>query len=216
MKRTEQILDKLEELFPQAHCELDYQNIYQLTVAVSLSAQTSDKAVNAVTKELFEKYPDVYALSQADVKQLEEIIRHLGLYRNKAKNLIAMAKTTVNEYSGIIPKEAAQLQRLAGIGRKCANVILAEGYKQPALAVDTHVQRVAIRLKLAPPDADPAQVEKQLCRQIPQARWSRAHHLFIFFGRYLCKARQPLCQNCPFTHQCGYYPARTREKSKVI
>jgi len=207
-RRAEDILDQLEVMFPAAHCELNHNDVYQLTVAVALSAQTPDAAVNKVTPALFRRYPDANALAKADIMEVQDSIKTLGLYRHKASNLVAMAQTLVSDDGGKVPDDRQKLEALPGIGRKCANVILAVGFGQPALAVDTHVHRVAIRLKMAPADADVGKVEQYLLKQIPPQRWSRAHHLLIFFGRYLCHAQQPECWRCPFYRKCGYQGRR--------
>ena len=211
MKRAEAIIDQLEELFPNAQCELTHQNIYQLAVAVSLSAQTTDASVNRVTPALFEKYPDLQSLSEASISDVEECIHSLGLYRNKAKNIVKMAQIAVQDYQGTIPDNHYDLERLPGIGRKCANVILSVGYNRPAIAVDTHVHRVARRLKIAPVEATVKETEEQLMRQLPQSKWSRAHHLLIFMGRYLCSAQHPQCYRCPFVKQCCYHPKNLKQ-----
>ena len=198
------IYDQLDRLFPQAHCELDYGSIFQLAVAVMLSAQTTDVSVNKVTPALFEAYPDAFRMSQADQKDVENLIHSIGLYRNKAANVIAMSRQLVEEYDGIVPSTIEQLTKLRGIGRKSANVILSEGYKIPAIAVDTHVHRVSIRLYLAGEDDDVDRVEKKLMKQFPKETWSKLHHLLIFFGRYMCAARNPQCDSCPFSEHCRY------------
>ena len=198
------IYDQLDRMFPQAHCELNYGSIYQLAVAVMLSAQTTDVSVNRVTGALFEKYPDAFQMAQADQKDVEELIRSIGLYRNKAASVIAASRQLAEEYDGRVPDTMEQLTKLRGIGRKSANVILSEGYKIPAIAVDTHVHRVSRRLYLAGEDDDVNRVEAKLMKQFPRERWSRLHHLLIFFGRYMCSARNPQCENCPFNGNCRY------------
>lgn len=198
------IYDQLDRLFPQAHCELDYGSIFQLTVAVMLSAQTTDVSVNKVTPALFEAYPDAFRMAQANQKDVEHLIRSIGLYRNKAANVIAMSRQLVEEYEGKVPETMEQLTKLRGVGRKSANVILSEGYKIPAIAVDTHVHRVSIRLYLAGENDDVSRVEAKLMKQFPRERWSKLHHLLIFFGRYMCAARNPQCEKCPFAEHCRY------------
>ncbi|MBQ3375981.1 MAG: endonuclease III [Erysipelotrichaceae bacterium] len=198
------IYDQLEQMFPDAHCQLDYGSIFQLAVAVMLSAQTTDVSVNKVTPALFARYPDAFAMGQADQKDVEEMIRSIGLYRNKAASVIAMSRQLVEEYDGVVPNEMDKLTLLRGIGRKSANVILSEGYKIPAIAVDTHVHRVSIRLYLANENDDVDQVEKKLMKQFSKDRWSRLHHLLIFFGRYQCSSRNPHCEDCPFKQHCRY------------
>lgn len=198
----EYIYSELEKMFPDAHCELNYQTVYQLAVAVMLSAQTTDISVNKVTPALFERYPDAFAMAQASQKEVEDLIRSIGLYKNKAANLIAMSRQLAEEYGGIVPDDMEQLVQLRGIGRKSANVIMSEGYKHPAIAVDTHVHRVSVRLYLAAADDDVNEVERKLMKQFPRERWSKLHHLLIFFGRYMCSARKPQCEHCPFRQCC--------------
>ena len=198
----EYIYSELENMFPDAHCELNYQTVYQLAVAVMLSAQTTDVSVNKVTPALFKRYPDAFAMAEASQKEVEELIRSIGLYKNKAANLIAMSRQLVDEYDGIVPDDMEKLVQLRGVGRKSANVILSEGYKHPAIAVDTHVHRVSVRLHLAAVDDDVNEVERKLMKRFPRDRWSKLHHLLIFFGRYMCSARKPQCESCPFRECC--------------
>ncbi|MCF0111641.1 MAG: endonuclease III [Erysipelotrichaceae bacterium] len=200
--KPNEILDCLELMFPNAQCELCHKNAYELTIAVVLSAQTTDVSVNKVTPVLFEKYPTPFDLAKADCKDVEECIRTLGLYRNKAKNIIGLAKGLVEKYNGIVPDTREQLTALDGVGRKSANVILSVCFDVPALAVDTHVERVTKRLGLVKANATVLETEKTLMKKLPKYRWNRAHHLFIFFGRYHCKAQKPLCEECPFTSIC--------------
>ncbi|MBR3356869.1 MAG: endonuclease III [Solobacterium sp.] len=204
-KRTQRILDGLEELFPDAKCELNHRNAYELAAAVLLSAQTTDVSVNKVTPALFEKYPDPASLAAGDIHEIEQCIARLGLYRNKAKSIQGMAKGMCENFGGQVPQTMEELVSLPGIGRKCANVILAECYGVPSLAVDTHVYRIAGRLRLADEGDSVLETEKKLCRRIPKERWIRTHHQMIFFGRYLCHARNPECGRCPFTDLCRYY-----------
>jgi len=199
---TNDILEILWEMFPKAACELNYTSLYELSIAVILSAQTTDVSVNKVTPKLFEKYQNVFDLAMAVETEVEETIRNLGLYRNKAKNIVGFAKKVVNEFKGEIPESREDLMSLPGVGRKTANVILSEFYKIPAIAVDTHVERVSKRLGLTKKTDSVLQVEQKLQRKIPKNEWSKAHHLFIFFGRYHCKAMKPLCKECPFIEIC--------------
>ena len=196
------IYEELLKMFPEAHCELNFSTVYQLAVAVMLSAQTTDVSVNKVTGTLFEKYPDAEAMAQAEQKDVEEIIKSIGLYRNKAANVISMSRKLQEEFSGVIPDDMDKLTSLPGIGRKSANVILSEGYKHPAIAVDTHVHRVSARLGLAKETDTPDQTEMKLRRKFPKENWSKLHHLMIFFGRYRCHSRNPECDDCPFRENC--------------
>ena len=202
---VEEILDHLEQLFPDAHCELDHRNSYEMAIAVILSAQTTDASVNRVTPALFERFPDIASLAAGDRGEIEELISSLGLYRAKARSIQGFAQGVMDRYDGVIPQTMKDLTSLPGVGRKCANVILAECYGVPSLAVDTHVYRIAGRLRLADEGDSVLETEKKLCRKIPKERWIRTHHQMIFFGRYLCHARNPECDRCPFTDLCRYY-----------
>ena len=202
--KAQDVTAALDDLFPDAHCELEHDNNYQMAVAVVLSAQTTDASVNRVTPALFEKYPDAYALASGDLAEIEQCIASLGLYRNKARAIKGMAEGMVKDFSGEVPDTMEKLVSLPGVGRKCANVIMSECYGLPALAVHTHVSRVSRRLGLASPDDTLLEVEKKLKRKIPKERWIKTHHQLIFFGRYLCKARNPECERCPFQGKCRY------------
>lgn len=197
-----EIMDKVAEMFPDAGCELNHKSVYQLAVAVILSAQTTDASVNRVTPKLFAEYPDIASLAEAKQSDVEGIIASLGLYRNKARSIIAFAKKVVEEYGGEIPDTMEELTKLPGVGRKCANVILAECFHVPALAVDTHVSRVSKRLGLAYAKDDVNAIERKLMRKIPKERWIASHHQLIHFGRYLCHSRNPQCARCPFVNIC--------------
>ena len=203
-KRTKYILDVIESIYPNAKCELNYNNPLQLAIAVALSAQTTDERVNIVTKELFIKCPDVYALSSINILKLKDIIKSIGLANNKAKNLILMAKKIIKDYNGVLPNNYNDLVSLAGIGRKSANVILSECFKMPAIAVDTHVERVSKRLRIAKEDDSILKVEYKLMKKINKKRWHKAHHLLIIWGRYKCKAINPICNGCPLYKECNY------------
>lgn len=200
--RSELILDQLATLFPNAGCELIYHNLYELLIAVILSAQTTDKRVNMVSKELFKKYPDVNKLAEAKKDDVKEIINSLGLSNNKSEHLVEIALYLKENYRGEIPNQFSDLINLPGVGRKTANVLLVEGFKIPAIPVDTHVLRVTMRLGLVDGDKNPLMAEKILATKIAKEDWIRAHHLFIHFGRYRCKAINPLCESCPFGIIC--------------
>ena len=204
-------LDTLSKLFPDAHCELNHRNAYEMAVAVILSAQTTDASVNRVTPALFEKYPDVKSLAYADVKDVEACISSLGLYRNKARSICGFAKGVVEKFDGRVPDTMEEMTTLPGVGRKCANVILSECYQIPSLAVDTHVSRVARRLYLCFEKDSVDTIERKLKKKFPKERWILAHHQMIFFGRYLCHARNPECYRCPFTEHCRYYRAQHKD-----
>lgn len=203
--KAEEILNELEHMFPNAGCELNYRNIYELTVAVSLSAQTTDKSVNLVTPKLFEKYPTIFDLAKATPEEVKEYIKTLGLSSNKSKNAVKMAQIVVEKYNGIIPKTQEELESLPGIGRKTANVVLTEGFKIPRIPVDTHVERVSKRLGLVEENVTVLEVEKRLMELIDESRWHQGHHLLLFMGRYHCLARNPKCENCFYKKECKYY-----------
>ncbi|PKM69937.1 MAG: endonuclease III [Firmicutes bacterium HGW-Firmicutes-19] len=205
MRTTDEILDILEEMFPEAQCELNHNSLYQLIIAVILSAQATDVSVNKVTPALFQRYPDVHSLAMGDIKDIEDTIKNIGLYRNKARMIKEMAQLCVESYGGNIPSRRKDLQSLPGVGRKTANVVMSVWFHVPAIAVDTHVERISKRLYLAKPDDSVLKVEEKLRRKINRSRWNRAHHLFIFFGRYFCKAKVPMCDVCPLKDQCRYY-----------
>ncbi|NLZ74946.1 MAG: endonuclease III [Erysipelotrichia bacterium] len=199
---SETIYKRLLELFPNASCELNYKNDYQLIVAVVLSAQTTDIAVNKVTDVLFKKYPNVYSLAIANTKDVEKIIKPIGLYKNKTKNIINLSKAIVEQFAGVVPNTYKELITLDGVGRKTANVVLSELFNVPAIAIDTHVNRVSKRLGLVKKDASIIEVERKLQETFKKEYWSKLHHLLIHFGRYKCLARNPKCENCPFIEIC--------------
>lgn len=202
MMTTDEILDILEERFPNAHCELLHKNAFELLVAVVLSAQTTDAAVNKITPALFAAFPTPQALASADIKDIENKIRRIGLYRNKARSIQALSASLVERFQGEVPSSMKELTSLAGVGRKTANVVRSVCFDIPAIAVDTHVERISKRLGLAKVGDSVEVVEQKLKRKIKRERWNRAHHLFIFFGRYQCNARNPQCEGCPFAAFC--------------
>ncbi len=208
---TNYILDELEIMFPNAECELVHKNAYELVVAVALSAQTTDISVNKITPKLFKSYPTPYDLASADIKEIENHIKSIGLYRNKAKNIKGLAQCLIDLYGGEVPKEMDELILLPGVGRKTANVIMSVCFNIPAIAVDTHVERVSKRLGLAFKNDSVLAVEKKLQKKIKKDRWNKAHHLFIFFGRYKCTARNPQCDGCPFYDFCKYIKTIKKE-----
>ena len=201
-ERVKIILEEINRLFPDAECELNHKNPFDLLIAVVLSAQTTDVSVNKITPALFEKYPTPELLGNADIKDIENLIKRIGLYRNKAKNIKALSMELVRLYNGEVPNNRKSLEALPGVGRKTTNVVLSVAFHQPALAVDTHVERVSKRLKLAKMNDSVLNVEKKLCRAIPRERWNKTHHQFIFFGRYFCKATNPNCQECQLFELC--------------
>lgn len=201
-ERIERILNEFDNLFPDAKCELNYSNELELLIAVMLSAQTTDASVNRLTQTLFQKYQSVEDYANASLSQLENDIRTIGLYRNKAKNVKAMAQKLIDDFDGQVPCDHEALQTLPGVGRKTANVVISEGFKVPAIAVDTHVERISKRLGIAQKKDSVLVVEKKLMKKIPKERWIKTHHQMIFFGRYHCKSMNPQCQNCHLIDIC--------------
>lgn len=202
--KFKEIYDILLDMFPDAHCELNYSNVYELTVAVMLSAQTTDKAVNLITPNLFKHYPTIFDLSKASLKDVENDIKRIGLYHNKAINIINMAKIVVEKYDGEIPGNLDELKSLPGIGQKTANVVLTEWFKVPRIPVDTHVERVSKRLDIVNNDASVIQVENTLMSLMPEENYHMGHHLLLFLGRYHCLSRNPKCDGCPLKKYCIY------------
>ena len=188
-------------MIPYARCELDYNKDYELLIATVLSAQCTDKRVNEVTKVLFSLY-DIYGLANAEKKDIERIIRSCGSFTKKSGYIIEIAKSLITNYNGVVPNDRDYLESLPGVGRKTANVVLSNLFDVPAIAVDTHVERVSKRLKIARKLDSVLVVEKKLQKMIPIDLWSRSHHQLVLFGRYICKARGPLCDKCAFYNDC--------------
>ncbi|MBQ5441591.1 MAG: endonuclease III [Firmicutes bacterium] len=203
MERNEiiKVLDILRETYPEAKCALDHVNTFELLVAVCLSAQTTDKSVNKVTPKLFGKYPDAFSLAEARQEEVEELIRTIGMYRTKSRNIINLAKELASKYNGVVPKDYDSLVNLPGVGRKTANVVLSVGFGEQRIAVDTHVFRVANRIGLVKAN-DVLKTELGLMEVIPNDRWSETHHSLIFHGRNICYARKPKCKECPIKDLC--------------
>ena len=204
MNNCQQILEQLQRDFPNAQSELNFNNPYELIVAVILSAQCTDKRVNQVTPRLFELAPTPQALANMPLDLLEDTIRSCGFYHNKAKHLKSMAGDVVSKYGGQVPSSLADLQTLAGVGRKTANVVYAVAFGGQAIAVDTHVFRVANRLGIATA-TNVLDTEKQLMAVIPQDRWADSHHHILLHGRYVCKAQKPNCAGCSVSQWCRYF-----------
>lgn len=198
------IVEQLDNLFPAPQCELNYKNVYQFLVAVILSAQCTDKRVNVVTKELFKEFDTPQKMITLSQSQLEEKIHSCGFYHNKAKNILSMSRDLIEKYNGEVPNDLELMQTLAGVGRKTANVVYSEAFGGEAIAVDTHVLRVSNRLNLAT-SSNPYQVEKALMQTFDKKLWGKLHLQLVLFGRYVCKAKNPNCSNCPFTKYCEYY-----------
>ncbi len=202
--KSKKVMLALDSLFPDAQIELTHKNTYELLVAVILSAQTTDVSVNKITPKLFKKYPNVDALSNANVEDVIKIIKSIGLYRTKAKNIILMANQIKDNYNGEIPNTREGLESLAGVGRKTANVVLANAFNKDVIAVDTHIHRVSIRLGIAKKDSNVREAEESIYKFFPKENYLKLHHQLIFFGRYHCLARNPKCANCPLYDICIY------------
>jgi endonuclease-3 len=199
----EEILLFLDELFPNAHCELTYKTKFQLLIAIILSAQTTDNKVNSITPILFEKYKTIKDLAEANINDVIKILNPLGLANNKAKNIIETAKSLIEKYNEEIPSTKEELITLPGVGVKTANVYMAEGLKIQAFAVDTHVSRVSNRLGISE-SPNPIKIEEDLKKFFKDNDWIKLHHQFIFFGRYFCKAKNPECMKCKLKRYCNY------------
>ena len=207
-------LDEMGKLFPDAHCELNHSNPFELVVAVVLSAQCTDALVNKVTKNLFQKYKKPEDFMAVSLSELENDIRSIGLYRNKAKNIQKLSQIILEKYNGIVPNDRDLLTELPGVGRKTANVVVSVAYGVPAIAVDTHVERVSKRLGICRWKDSVLEVEKTLMRRIPEDEWSITHHRMIFFGRYHCKAQSPKCEVCPMLLLCREGKKRMKAAGK--
>lgn len=200
---------------PVAETELHFENAYQLLVAVILSAQCTDKRVNMITPGFFEKFPSAEVLMHAQQEEVFEVIRSISYPNNKSKNLIGMAKTLMTDFSGVVPDDVDELQKLPGVGRKTANVIASVVYNKPALAVDTHVFRVAARIGLTQNAKNPLETERQLLKYLPEDIIPIAHHWLILHGRYVCIARKPKCEECGLTKVCQYYLTNIKLEAPV-
>lgn len=202
---TKMIEEYLDELFPNPRCELNYTKDYELLLATMLSAQTTDKRVNSVTDILFKKYPTIKDLANADIIDIQNIIRPIGTYHKKSQNLIEIAKRLDKDYNGKLPNNREYLESLPGVGRKTANVVLSNIFNVPCIAVDTHVSRVSKRLNIAKEKDEPIQIEKKLNKIFKQEDLCKRHHQLVLFGRYHCLARNPKCENCKLKEICKYY-----------
>ncbi len=203
MINSKLIMDNLDKVIPNPKCELIYNKDYELLIATVLSAQSTDKRVNMVTKELFNKY-DLNSLKDIDLKTLEDIIRPVGTYQRKAYYIKEIAIRLVNDYNGKVPNNREYLESLPGVGRKTTNVVISNLFDEPAFAVDTHVERVSKRLGIAKEKDDVFTIEKKLMKIFPKDKWSRLHHQFVLFGRYICKSKTPNCIDCPFNTMCKH------------
>ena len=202
---TKMIEDYLDELFPNPRCELNYTKDYELLLATMLSAQTTDKRVNSVTEILFKKYPTLKSLSEANITDIQNIIRPIGTYHKKSENLIEIAKKLNKDYGETLPNNRDYLESLPGVGRKTANVVLSNIFNVPCIAVDTHVSRVSKRLNLAKEKDNPLQIEKKLNKKFKKEDLCKRHHQLVLFGRYYCLARNPKCPECKLKEICKFY-----------
>lgn len=203
-------MNYLEELYPEAVCELHYEKDYELLMAVVLSAQCTDKRVNMVTKELFQY--SLEELSQMDNKEIERIIRPVGTHTRKAIYMKEIAKSLLEHQNGIVPNDRNYLESLPGVGHKTCNVVLSNIYQVPAFAVDTHVSRVSKRLNIAKEKDDVLTIEQKLMKTFPKEKWGKMHHQMVLFGRYLCKSQKPECQICKLKDFCKYYQKNQKRK----
>lgn len=204
-------VDYFEEHMPVAGSELVFRNPYELLVSVILSAQCTDKRVNMTTPALFERFPTPEAMASSTVEEIYSYIKSISYPNNKSKNLFGMAQALVKDFHGVVPDNLEDLQRLPGVGRKTANVMMAVAFKQPAMPVDTHVFRVANRIGLTKNSKNVLDTEKVLVKHFPSEVLSKAHHWLILHGRYVCQARKPLCEKCGITGICDYYKKEIRK-----
>jgi len=210
------VLEHFQRNHPVAETELDYQDPFQLLVAVILSAQCTDKRVNLITPALFEQFPDAPSLAAAEPEEVFALIRSCSYPNNKAKHLVGMARMLVNDFGNQVPDSVEALQKLPGVGRKTANVIASVVFDLPAMAVDTHVFRVAARLGLSVGSKTPLETEKQLVAHIPQELVAKAHHWLILHGRYVCLARKPQCAQCPLTPWCAHFQSAAQTDQTAV
>ncbi len=209
-------LGVMAEMFPDAHCELNHKNPFELVIAVALSAQCTDALVNRVTKELFQKYQTPEDYLAVSLEELQQDIRSIGLYRNKAKNIRKLCELLIHEYNGEVAQDRDELTKLPGVGRKTANVVVSVAFGIPAIAVDTHVERVSKRLGICRWKDSVLEVEKTLMRKVPKEEWGVTHHRLIFFGRYHCKAQSPQCPTCPLLELCREGKKRMKARGEHV
>ncbi|MEC5236373.1 endonuclease III [Bacillus mycoides] len=205
-------LDTMADMYPEAHCELIHDNPFELVIAVALSAQCTDVLVNKVTKNLFQKYKTPEDYLSVSLEELQQDIRSIGLFRNKAKNIQKLCRMLLDDYNGKVPEDRDELTKLPGVGRKTANVVVSVAFGIPAIAVDTHVERVSKRLAICRWKDSVLEVEKTLMKKIPMDEWGVTHHRMIFFGRYYCKAQRPQCEECRLLEICGEGKKRMKGK----
>ena len=203
-ERVERVLNVIDEMFPDAKCELKHKNPWQLLIAVMMSAQTTDKSVNAITEHLFQKYQSVDDFANADLKEWENDIRKIGLYRNKAKNIILACRMLLEKYNGVMPSDINELTKIPGVGRKTANVVRSHIFNLPSIVVDTHVKRISKKVGFTESD-DPVKIEFELMEIFPKEHWIRYNTQVIAHGRKICKARKPECEACCLRDYCDEY-----------
>lgn len=213
MNKAKRIVAVLETLYPDAACELNFHTPYELLIATMLSAQSTDKRVNIVTKDLFSDFNTPERMVTLSEGELIDKIRTIGFFNTKAKHILQTSHILLQEHGGVVPSTREELVKLPGVGRKTANVVLSNAFDIPAFAVDTHVGRVSRRLGLTKSD-HPDEVEKDVTSKLPKYLYSKAHHLMIFHGRRLCKAQRPLCESCPLTRECVYYKTNKKQKER--
>ena len=204
-KEAIEIINRLKEYYPDATCSLDFETPFQMVISVMLSAQCTDERVNKTTPDLFQKYGTPEKMAKIDIKELEKIIHPCGFYRNKAKNIKACTEMLIEKYSGIVPEDMEKLQRLPGVGRKSANVIMLEAFHNPqGIAVDTHAKRISNKMGFSN-QTEPEKIEQDLLKQIPKEYFYDVNHLFVWHGRAICDARKPKCDECPVNKYCNEY-----------
>lgn len=213
LKQIRFCLDEMKKMFPHAECELIHKNPFELVIAVLLSAQCTDVLVNKVTQELFKKYKTPEDFLTVSLEELESDIRSIGLYRNKAKNIQKLSQSLLDDFDGEVPHTRDELIQLAGVGRKTANVVVSVAFGEPAIAVDTHIERISKRLGISRWKDSVLEVENTLMKKVPKEEWSETHHRMIFFGRYHCKARNPNCPECPLLEICREGKKRMKKQS---
>lgn len=215
-KEIREVLDTITDMFPNAQCELTHSNEFELLIAVLLSAQATDALVNKVTPDLFKKYKTPQDYLNVPLEELQNDIRKIGLFRTKAKNIQKLCRDLIDRYDGKVPSNYDDLVSLAGVGRKTANVVMSVAFGIPAIAVDTHVERVSKRLGICRWKDSVLEVEKTLMKKVPKEEWSDTHHRLIFFGRYHCKARNPNCSECPLLHLCREGKKRMKKSKEAV
>ncbi|MFD0586973.1 endonuclease III [Paenibacillus sp. GCM10027627] len=214
-QKMRHILDTIADMFPDAHCELIHDNPFELTIAVLLSAQCTDETVNKVTATLFQKYKTPEDYLAVPLEELENDIRRIGLFRSKASNIQKLSRILIDKYDGEVPESHEGLTELPGVGRKTANVVMSNAFGVPAIAVDTHVDRVSKRLGVAKAEDSVLAVEQKLMKLVPKDEWTITHHRLIFFGRYHCKAQNPQCPICPLLDGCKEGKVRMKPAVKT-